>query len=57
MEKKKCFPHSPTTCPSKHTKRIANKTLLVFFGHLFQNHLFLKNGAAVKGLRLAFKEV
>jgi hypothetical protein len=62
MERKKhttFFTHSPTTCPSKHTKRIANKTLLVFYGHFFQNYLFSqKNGvahgmylpAAVKGL-------
>jgi hypothetical protein len=58
-KKKFFFPHSPTSCPSKHTKRIANKTLLVFLGHLFQNHIFSqKNGvaqgvylpAAVKGL-------
>jgi hypothetical protein len=41
--KKTFFPHSPTTCPSKHTKIIAKK-LLVFFSHLFQNHLFSQGG-------------
>jgi hypothetical protein len=46
------FPHSPTTCPSKRTKRIPNKTLLVFFWYLFQNHLFLKKMGAAHGMYL-----
>jgi hypothetical protein len=54
------FPHSPTTCPSKHTKRIAKKYFSIFWEFISKSHFFSKKvvaqgvylPVAVKGLRV-----
>jgi hypothetical protein len=50
LREKMCLPHSPTTCPSKHTKRIANKTSSIFWAFISKSSFSQKNCAAVKGL-------